>query len=64
MIQLFRVAYAHNGALEVGLVLSSIRCGFFSQDETVCELAIEVMERVSEAARYSTLAISLMSFCM
>jgi hypothetical protein len=30
MIQLFRVAYAHNGALEVGLVLSSIRCGFFS----------------------------------
>jgi len=48
MIQLFRVAYAHNGALEVGLVLSSIRCGFFSQDEYVCELAIEVMERISE----------------
>lgn len=48
MMQLFRVAYAHNGATEVSLVLSSIRCGFFSQDSDVCSLSIEVMERICE----------------
>jgi hypothetical protein len=34
--------------IEVSLVLSSIRSGLFSQNETVCSLALEVIERVAD----------------
>lgn len=48
MLQLFRVAYARQSAVEVSLVLSSVRSGFFSQNELVTSLAIEILERVAD----------------
>lgn len=48
MVQLFRVAYVKQSPVEVALILSSVRCGLFSQNETVCALAMEVIERVAD----------------
>lgn len=48
MLKLFRIAFARHSAVEVSLILSSVRCGFYSQNPVVAELAMEIVERVTD----------------
>jgi len=49
IISLFQQAYSNNRAVEVTLVLSSIRCGLYSQNETVCKLTLSILNVIADA---------------
>lgn len=48
LTNIFRIAYAKGNNVEVLLVLTSIRCGFFSDNETVCKMASDAMILISD----------------
>ena len=47
IVKLFKEAYKRNSSVEVSLVLSSIRCGLYSQKESVCLQAITLLTRIA-----------------
>lgn len=49
LTKLFKIAYSKQQAVEVLLVLTSIRCGFFSENEQVCKLAIQTLVMIADS---------------
>jgi hypothetical protein len=49
LTKLFKIAYSKQQAVEVLLVLTSIRCGFFSENEEVCRRAIQSLNMIADA---------------
>ena len=47
-VQLLEEAYTRNSAIEVSLVLNSIRCGLYSQDVEVCEMAVSLLTVIGD----------------
>ena len=48
IISLFLDAYARNAAVEVSLVLSTVRCGFFSKNPEVVKLSLSIVNVIAD----------------